>query len=236
MTFAGLEWRVALRKPRAAILNLVVPLALIAALPAGNAPRVHVAVVVTVLFAFFGTFGSAIPLVRDAETGRVTALIQAGAHPLSFFVQRTLASVAIDLLQLLPAALVLSLAYRNDVFLPFMLCLAGTLIAANVLGAWIAALTRSIGEAALVSSVVALALLHVGGVFRTPVQNSWWAAIEPFSPFRPLHEALRSAVRVVPAGVAHDQIRPSALIALVALVTVLLGGSVMARTLGSERR
>jgi hypothetical protein len=86
--FLLLELHRAVRRRRTLLLNIIVPLALIAALPAGNAPPAHAAVVCGVLFAFFGTFGSAIPLVRDAETGRLGSLLFAGASPRDLMLQR----------------------------------------------------------------------------------------------------------------------------------------------------
>jgi len=234
LNFARLEWLVAIRRRRAFVLNIIVPFALVAALAAGNAPTVHTAVVCAVLFAFFGTFGSAIPLVRDAETGRLTALLQAGANPSSLLVQRVLVGAGIDVLHLLPAVAILAFAYRGTAA-PLLICLPAALIAANTLGTWVAAITRSIGESALVSSVAALTLLHVGGVFRTPVPNTWSAAIEPFSPFKYLHESLVTAVGSSATATATAT-ATGVFVALASVGTVAIGAPRIARSLRVGRR
>ena len=78
----SLEWRAALAARRLFALNTGVPFALVAAVALGGAPRVHAAMVYTLLIAFFGTFGGAIPLVRDAESGLFGRLVLAGVPQL----------------------------------------------------------------------------------------------------------------------------------------------------------
>ena len=220
--YLQLEWQRALRRRRALALNVIVPLALVAALPAGNAPPVHAAVVCSVLFAFFGTFGSAIPLVRDAETGRLATLLYAGAGPRPLLVQRILGNALLDTLQLAPSAVVLGIAYRGSALPALVICLACALISANVLGTWIAVLTRSIGEAALVGSVSALVLLHLGGAFRTPLPDTWQSAIAPFSPFYSMHHAVLAAFGATPSAGINAAIPGAFITATAALATVAL--------------
>jgi hypothetical protein len=227
MTFAQLEWRRAVRKRRALLLNILVPLALVAALPAGNAPPVHAAIVCAVLFAFFGTFGSAIPLVRDAETGRLASLVFAGARPRDLLLQRLLTNALIDTLQLAPSAIVLALVYGGAALPALLLCLFGALIAANVLGTWIAVITRSIGEAALLGSVSALVLLHFGGAFRTPLEGTWQATVAPFSPFFYLHRATLAAFGATPSSGINAMIPGAFITAALSLATVALAAPVI---------
>jgi ABC-2 family transporter len=236
MMYLVLEWQRAMRKRRALILNVLVPLALVAALPAGNAPAVHAAVVCSVLFAFFGTFGSAIPLVRDAETGRLSSLLYAGAHPRDLLVQRLLGNALLDTLQLAPSALVLALAYSGSALPVLLLCLFAALISANVLGTWIAVITRSIGEAALLGSVSALVLLHLGGAFRTPLPGTWQSAIAPFSPFFYLHRAVLSAFGAAPSAGISTLIPGAFITALAGLASVAAAASSIANLFTGGRR
>lgn len=69
---AHLEWQLARRRVRLFVLNVAVPLILVVPVALSGAPRAHAAAVYTVLFTLFGTFGSAIPLVRDGESGIFT--------------------------------------------------------------------------------------------------------------------------------------------------------------------
>jgi hypothetical protein len=74
-----------------------------------------------------------------------------------------------------------------------LLAVPFALLVANALGAWTAALARSLAEAALFSSVLSLLLLHAAGTFRTPAPGSLAGTLEAVSPFRTLHEAFLGA-------------------------------------------
>ncbi len=195
-----LEWRIATARKRLFVLNVVVPLLLVVPVAAGAAPAVHAAAVYTVLFAIFSTFGSAIPLVRDGESGLSGRVLRAGVAPASYFLQRTAAGAVIDVLQLGPALAVAAVGAGAGprAFLLVLVVLAATVWVANLLGVLVAAATRSLAEAALFAAVSTLLLLHASGVFRTPVPESFGAALESVAPFRVLHEALLSVSLMTP--------------------------------------
>ena len=201
-----LEWRLAMAHRRLFILNIVIPLLLVTPVAMGAAPDVHAAAVYAVLFAIFGTFGSAIPLVRDAASGLSARVLRAGVHPSTYFLQRTAAGAVLDVLELTPALGLgaIGAGASPGAFLVTFATLAVTLWVANLLGVLVAALTRSLAEAALFSAVSTLLLLHASGVFRTPVRGSIGAAVESLAPFRALHEALLSMSMITPVrgGVA----------------------------------
>jgi hypothetical protein len=234
--FLHLELQRAVRKRRTLILNVLVPLALIAALPAGNAPPVHAAVVCGVLFAFFGTFGSAIPLVRDAETGRLGSLVFAGANARALLLQRILGGALLDTLQLAPSALVLAVAYGGNALPTLLGCLLAALLAANVLGTWIAVLTRSIGEAALLGSVSALVLLHLGGAFRTPAPGTWQDTVAPLSPFYYLQRSTSAAFGATPVEGISALVPGAFITAVACLATVALAAPFMVDLFTRGRR
>lgn len=188
----GLEWKVALRRRRLFVFNLLVPLLLVAPVAFSAAPAAHASAVFTVLFVLFGTFGSAIPWIRDGERGLLRRLGATGISPSGLVAGRWAANAALDSVQLLPA--MAAVVAAGDAGWPssgrVVAALVVSLGVANALGAWIAALARSLAEAALLSAVSALFLLHAAGVFRTPVPGSYAAAVEPWVPFRLLHEAM----------------------------------------------
>ena len=188
---AVMEFRIALARPRLVVLNVMVPVVLVLAISLGGAPGFHAAAVYTVLFTLFGTFGSSIPLVRDAESGLFGRIIRAGVPPSHFLIERAVGGSAIDALQLLPA---LTIATFGSISLNewtrAVLVLWSSVWIANLLGNLVAAVARSLAETALFSAVTALLLLHLSGVFRTPLPQSSWAAVEALSPFQALHETL----------------------------------------------
>jgi len=189
-----LEWDIALKRRRLFIFNLVVPLALVAPLAFSPAPAAHEAAVYAVLFVMFGTFGSAIPLVRDGRSGLIARLRAAGIAPGPLVFGRSAAAASLDAVQLLPALAVVVLSHGSDPVgaATTALALAVSVWVANLVGVWVAALSRSLAEAALLGAVSALLLLHAAGVFRTPGTGSWGESIERLVPFRLLHHALLS--------------------------------------------
>lgn len=188
----GLEWRRALRRRRLLLLNVVVPLALVVPLTLSSAPAQHAGAVYAVLFVLFGTFGSAIPLVREAESGLLLRMGLAGVATPALVAGKAAAGAALDMVQLLPSLLVILWAGTADgaMVARTAIFLLVALLVANVLGVWVAAVARSLAESALFAAVVSLFLLHAAGVFRTPSQGTIAATFERLAPFRPLHEAL----------------------------------------------
>lgn len=192
----AMEWRQAARRRRVIVFSAGVPLLLVAAVALGGAPAPHAALVYTVLFTFFGTFGAAIPWARDAERGLLHRLVLAGLGLPEIAAQRLLASALLDLLELLPALLVIVGAYHVGMGDSSRLLLAVGLglLAANGLGMLVAAAAGSLAETALLAAVAALLLLHAGGVFRTPPPGGVLEALQGGVPFHYMHEALRAAV------------------------------------------
>lgn len=189
---AAAEWKTGLRARRLFFFNAAVPAALAAAVAFSDSPRPHAALVYTILFTFFGVFGSAIPLVRDAESGLLGRVLLTGIAPARFVAERLAAQVALDAIQLAPALLLLGLAYRASPqeLAAAALALAAGLLAANAIGVWVAVVARSIAEAALFGATVALLALHFAGVFRSPLPGSFSARVEPLLPFSALHDAV----------------------------------------------
>lgn len=189
-----LEWKLALARPRLFALNVTIPLLLVAPVAFGGAPAGHASAVYAVLFVLFGTFGSAVPLVRDGESGLLGRIVLSGASPGALLVQRVTAQSLLDLTQLAPSVIALSLAGRGiGAAPPVLLALGASLLVANLLGSWVAALARSVAETALFSAVSALLLLHASGVFRTPRPGSVASVVQSASPFGPLHGVVLEA-------------------------------------------
>lgn len=188
----GLEWRLARARRRLFVLNTAVPLIVVAPIALGAAPTAHAAAVYAVLFVLFGTFGTSIPLIRDGERGMVARVARTRVPSSSYLFEKAAAGALVDSAQLLPALLVIAAAGRGGVgsALAASVVLAATLFVTSLLGIWVAALARSLGEGALFSAVTGLLLLHASGVFRTPGAGSVGAAVEAWSPFRALHEVL----------------------------------------------
>jgi len=178
------------RRRRLLTWNVLVPLLLLVPVLTSGAAAAHRAVVVAVFVVFFGAYGSCIPLIRDGMSGWAEKVLLTGYGGRRWLTERTLASTAIDWVQLLPAHLVLVALIDAPVDLATAILglTALALLFANLLGVVVAAGVRALGEAALGCAVLSLFALHAAGVFRTPEPGSWWAAVEAWNPLRPLHE------------------------------------------------
>ena len=187
----SLEWSVALRRRRLFAFNALIPLLLVGPIAFSPAPAQHAAAVYTVLFVIFGTFGSCIPFIRDGESGLLARFTMSGITARSLLAERVAAGVALDTVQLSPSLVVIALASGNPAqFGSVLWTLVLSLLVANLIGVWAAALARSMAEGALFAAVSSLLLLHAAGSFRTPDTGTLGAHLETLSPFRLLREAL----------------------------------------------
>lgn len=220
----SLEWSVATRRRRLFALNALIPLLLVGPIAFSSAPAQHAAAVYTVLFTIFATFGSCIPLIRDGETGLLTRFTLAGVPPRSLLAERVLAGATLDAVQLLPSLAVIALASGNAArFGSVAGALVLTLLVANLLGVWAAAIARSVAEGALFAAVSSLLLLHAAGSFRTPAPGTLSEGVERLVPFRLLHESLLAAEGLAPPGAEADLLPP--ILVTVALVLATLAGA-----------
>lgn len=216
-TIWRLTWRIALRRRRLLTWNVLVPVLLLVPVVTSGAAAAHRAVVVAVFVVFFGAYGSCIPLIRDGLSGWAEKVLLTGYGERRWLIERTLASTAIDWVQLLPAILVLvALIDAPASRVPVLLAATAlALLFANLLGVAAAAGVRALGEAALGCAVLSLFALHAAGVFRTPTPGSWWAVVEAWNPLRPLHDVWSDALGAVSAGT------PSSLPSVAALAALL---------------
>lgn len=197
-----LEWLRAFRRPRLFRLNVIIPLLLIVPIALGAAPPAHAAAVYVVLFALFGTFGAAIPALRDAEQGLIRRLALSSLDARQLVLARGIANGCVDAVQLLPAVgvIVVSSGRSPVTILWLAAVLLGSLTFANLIGLWLASLARSVAEGALFAAVATLLLLHASGVFRTPLPGSIGARVELYAPYRALHELLLGGQSIQATG------------------------------------
>ena len=208
-----------------------IPLLLVLPIATGGAPAYHASAAYTVLFVLFGTLGSAIPLLREGDGGPLRRVILRGVRESDLLAERVLAGAALDLLELLPgmiaiAALGSAAAPVWGLLIPSVLL---ALIAANLVGVWVAAAARSIAEGALFASVAALFLLHGSGVFRTPRPGSFGAVAEGLLPFAPLHEVLFDAAGGGLSPYPGGLLVPSGVTVLLFLLTLLAATNLLER-------
>ena len=220
-----LTWTLAVRRRRLLIWNILVPLVLLVPVVTTSAAGAHRAVVVAAFVAFFGAYGSCIPLIRDGMSGWAEKVRLTGYGGRAWLIERTLASAVIDWMQLLPANLLLGALIGTSASetMALLIATALALLFANFLGVLVASLVRALGEAALGCAVASLFALHLSGVFRTPVPGSVWDRLESFSPLRPLHETWVASLADGRGLVAADGVLPAVGVSGFILLIVLSG-------------
>ncbi|MFQ5530702.1 MAG: hypothetical protein ACE5FP_10210, partial [Gemmatimonadota bacterium] len=102
LTVWRLTWALAFRRRRLLAWNLLVPIILLVPVVTSAAAGTHRAVVVAVFVTFFGAYGSCIPMIRDGMSGWAEKVWLTGYGGRRWLIERTLASSAIDWVQLLP--------------------------------------------------------------------------------------------------------------------------------------
>jgi len=188
-------------------------------------------------FLMFASFGSAIPLVRDARAGWVEKLHLTGYGDRRWLAERAGADSLLDVLELLPAlVLILWGAGASPPSLaPLLAALWLAVAFGNLLGVAVACAVRTLAEAALACAVVSLLALHLAGTFRpAPAGGLAWS-LERWSPLRPLREALAA----VSAGESVGSVAswgPPLVAMLVAIGAVLLLAPPLVRRLSDARR
>lgn len=237
-TIWRLRWRLAFRRRRLLVWNLLVPMVLLVPVVASRAAGTHRAVVVAVFAAFFGAYGSCIPLIRDGMSGWAEKVRLTGYGDRRWLAERTVASTAIDFIELVPVNLVLlGIAHAPvSAALPVFGATALALAFANLLGVLVAAGVRALGEAALGCAVISLFALHAAGVFRSPTPGSGWEMVERFSPFRWVHEAWLGVIQGGPAALPTldlDYLGPPLLSVAVLVVMMLAAGGALSRRIST---
>jgi len=221
VTVWRLAWRSALRRRRLFLWNVAIPLVLLTPVALSAAAAPHRVAVFGVFIVFFASFGSAIPAVRDAEEGWLDQVLRTGYGARRWLIERTLAEAGIDLVQTAPAVLVLLVAAGGLTRAPVvLLALAFTLVFANLLGPAIAALVRSLAEAALACAALSLVLLHYAGFFRAP-SPGWTSTVAAWNPYSPFRAALSFGVSGIESAAAvwSWALIPGVVVGLVLLAT-----------------
>lgn len=226
-----MEWKIALRRRRLFVLNMGIPLLLVGPLVLARAPVFHASAAVAVLFVLFGTFGSAIPLLREGEEGILRRLLLTGVPEGRLLAERVLAHAVLDLAQLTPSLVLLLWGWgaEGPIWLQSVPILALTLVAANLAGVWVAALARSVAEGALFAALTALFLLHGSGVFRRAPPDTVGALLESILPFGPLHSVILAAGGGEPPGLVWSLSAPGIGALLLLAFTLALARPIVER-------
>jgi ABC-type multidrug transport system permease subunit len=223
-TVWGRELAELLRRPAALALKLGYPLVVGVPLLWSTAPSFYASMAITMLAATLAGLGTAAVLARERASGLQLRYRLLPRPAGSLLTARLLAFAAVDLAQLLPLLALVALRHPAAArwWPAVLLTLAGTLLAANALGALASSLAASPGEVMLWVMLPLLPAFYLSGLFLPPAGPM--AVVARLLPFSYLHDALDGALGGRPA------IDPAA--AAVAGLAFLLLSAASARAIG----
>ena len=188
-------------RPRALILKMAFPLVLTIPLVFAHAPTFWAAMLLTVLCGMVGAVGAGMTAARARESGLLTRLTLTPTPPWRVITAWVGSSATVDLVQLLPALLVVLIAAPTTLAtgITLLLAIAAVLVVANSLGFGISALGGGPGEVLLDTVVLLAPLLFLGGLFTGVPANGWRATAAAVDPFAYAHAAFISALGGAPS-------------------------------------
>ena len=178
----------------ALVIKMVYPLAIIVPVAASGIPAQYAAAVVGIVAIMAGTFGAGESLTNDLNDGILARVALTPLSPYRIVFEILAVNAVLDLLQLLPALLVVYLLHPVSFV---WICAAtfavfATLVAANCIGVFIANFTSSPADVLLYATAILFPLIYVSGFFRNQHPTGVLATLRDFVPFAYANDALRT--------------------------------------------
>jgi ABC-2 type transport system permease protein len=177
----------------ALVIKLVYPLAIIAPVAASGIPARYAAAVVGIVAIMAGTFGAGESLTNDLNDGILARVALTPLSPYRIVFEILAVNAVLDLLQLLPALLVVYVLHPVPLV---WVCAAtfavfATLVAANCIGVFIANFTTSPADVLLYATAILFPLIYVSGFFRNQNPTGLLETLRGFVPFAYANDALK---------------------------------------------
>jgi ABC-2 type transport system permease protein len=177
----------------ALIIKMLYPLAIIVPGAASGIPARYGAAVVGIVAIMAGTFGAGESLTTDLNDGILARVALTPLSPYRIVFEILAVNAVLDLLQLLPALLVVYILHPVSLV---WVCAATfaifvTLVAANCIGVFIANFTTSPADVLLYATAILFPLIYVSGFFRNQNPTGLLAALRDFVPFAYANDALK---------------------------------------------
>lgn len=183
-----------LQRPHALGLKLAYPLVVGVPLLWSPAPSFYASMAITMLAATLAGLGTAAVLARERASGLQVRYRLLPRPAGAVVLERVLSASAVDLVQMAPLLTLVAVRHPDAAtwWAPALLALAGTLLAANALGALASSMAASAGEVMLWVMLPLLPAFYVSGLFL-PATGPM-AVVSRLLPFSYLHDALDGAL------------------------------------------
>ena len=169
-------------------------MAIIVPVAASGMPARYAAAVVGIVAVMAGTFGAGESLTVDLNDGILARVALTPLSPYRIVFEVLAVNAVLDLLQLLPALLVVYLLHPVPLVWVFAATIAvfATLVTANCIGVFIANFTSSPADVLLYATAILVPLIYVSGFFRNQNPTGIVETLRGLVPFSYANDALKT--------------------------------------------
>jgi ABC-2 type transport system permease protein len=181
-------------KKFALIIKMLYPIAIIVPVAASGMPAKYAAAVIGIVAIMAGTFGAGESLTIDLNDGILVRVALTPLSPYRIVFEVLAVNAVLDLVQLLPALLIVYLLHPVSIvwMLAATLAVFATLVTANCIGIFIANFTSSPADVLLYATAILFPLIYLSGFFRNQHPTGILQTLRGFVPFAYTDDAMKS--------------------------------------------
>ena len=178
----------------ALILKMLYPIAIIVPVAASGMPAKYAAAVIGIVAVMAGTFGAGESLTIDLNDGILVRVALTPLSPYRIVFEILAVNAVLDLMQLLPALLIVYILHPVSIVWVFAATFAvfATLLTANCIGIFIANFTSSPADVLLYATAILFPLIYLSGFFRNQHPTGILQTLRGFIPFAYTDDALKT--------------------------------------------
>jgi len=178
----------------ALILKMLYPVAIIVPVAASGIPAKYAAAVIGIVAVMAGTFGAGESLTIDLNDGILVRVALTPLSPYRIVFEVLAVNAVLDLVQLLPALVIVYLLHPVSFvwILAATLAVFATLVTANCIGIFIANFTSSPADVLLYATAILFPLIYVSGFFRNQHPTGVLQTLRSLVPFSYTDDAMKT--------------------------------------------
>src|ERR687886_1228284 len=202
------------------IIKMLYPIAIIVPVAASGMPAKYAAAVIGIVAIMAGTFGAGESLTIDLNDGILVRVALTPLSPYRIVFEVLAVNAVLDLVQLLPALLIVYLLHPVSIvwMLAATLAVFATLVTANCIGIFIANFTSSPADVLLYATAILFPLVYISGFFRNQHPTGIMEMLRDFVPFAYMNDALKAVFGLAtPTAPLEVFVYPSVIAAVLAL-------------------
>jgi ABC-2 type transport system permease protein len=178
----------------ALLIKMLYPIAIIVPVAASGMPAKYAAAVIGIVAIMAGTFGAGESLTMDLNDGILVRVALTPLSPYRIVFEVLAVNAVLDLVQLLPALLIVYLLHPVSMvwILAATLAVFATLVTANCIGIFIANFTSSPADVLLYATAILFPLIYLSGFFRNQYPTGILQTLRGFVPFAYTDDAMKT--------------------------------------------